>query len=190
MIEDTDHDLKTDPINLVNTFLKLMLTGIVGALILGIFCNGINAKVCSEYYRIVLHWNFNFPVEPVSLFYVIIAQGIFEGLLFGIGFSLIFTIAALCIFKTECSYHLGLGYLAVIILGAFIGWFIGGIAGCGLALLSPEWILAQFMQGYISVSPIRFAWVGGSICGMELGGLIALPIAIILMYQKSLQLQE
>jgi hypothetical protein len=186
MIEETDDDLETDPINLVNVFLKLTFTGIVAAVILGLFCNGINANVCDKYYLIVLQWNVS---SPVSLFYAIMAQGVFEGLLFGTGFSLIFTIAALCIFKKECSYYLGRTYLGVVILGAIIGWWIGGIAGCGLAFLSPEWVVTQFMRGYF-VSPIRFAWVGGSILGMELGGLISLPIAIILMYQKSLQFRE
>jgi hypothetical protein len=110
--------------------------------------------------------------------------------LFGTGFSLIFTIAALCIFKKECSYYLGLNYLAVIILGAFLGWFVGGIAGYGLAFLSEDWIRTQFMQGCISISPIRFAWVGGSIYGIELGGLISLPLAIVMMYQKSLTFRK
>ncbi|MDR1486259.1 MAG: hypothetical protein LBT09_15760 [Planctomycetaceae bacterium] len=184
MIEDTYNDPQTGPINIVVVFLKLMFTGIVAALILGIFCNGINAKICDEYYLIVMHWNFQ--VNSVSLFYAIIAQGIFEGFLFGVGFSLIFTIAALCIFKRECSYYLGLSYLVIIVFGAFLGWFIGGIVGCGLAFLSEDWIRTQFMQGHISISPIRFAWVGGSICGMELGGLLSLLLAVVMMHQKSL----
>jgi MFS family permease len=171
--------------NTLIVFLKLMFTGVILAIILGASCNGINVQICSSYFPIVLRWEMR-----ESFFRMAIAQGIFEGLLFGIGFSLVFTITALCMFKKKLSYYLGLRYLLIIIFGAILGWFIGGIIMYGLACLSPTWIETQFMRGNLFEPATRFAWVGGSINGMIWGGFIFLIISIVFMYQKSLQIKQ
>ncbi|MDR1491178.1 MAG: hypothetical protein LBT05_00405 [Planctomycetaceae bacterium] len=194
MAEKTNDQSKIDEINIASVFLKLLFSGIAASVILGVFCNGVNGMICESYYPIVLRWeNISFASFSFSLYCAVIAQGVFEGLLFGIGFSLVFTIAALVIFKKRYSWRLGIKYLFVVVLGALIGWSLGGIVGCIYATFSPTWIPSQFLPAAFADSNIsffRFAWVGGSICGMELGGLISLSFAIALMYQKSLKLQK
>jgi hypothetical protein len=70
-----------------------------------------------------------------------------------------------------------LGWVAIIGLG---GWVVGGLAAMGLASFSPE-----FYRNSIIGAPqeqaalLRYAWVGGSIWGIELGGVIGTVLACV-----------
>ena len=71
-----------------------------------------------------------------------IAQGIFEGLCFGVFFSLVFTTGVGVITQGTCRYGFALRHLIGIAAGALACWVIGGVAAMGLATLSPEFYQA------------------------------------------------
>ncbi len=146
----------------------LAVTGIVAGAALGALTNSINGWVSPLYFRNILRWH---DVEDV--WRASIAQGIFEGLIFGIFLSLVFVIVAGIVSKTRCSYRFGSTVLLVVVGAALVCWSIGGLLGMGLATLSPEFYRHAFKGApRDSVEMLRYAWVGGSIWGIEFGGFL------------------
>ena len=60
-------------------------TGILAGGFVGGTTNGVNGAVSPLYFVTVMHW------PNVDVWHAAIAQGVFEGLLFGIAYSLLFT---------------------------------------------------------------------------------------------------
>ncbi|WP_337177241.1 hypothetical protein [Paludisphaera sp.] len=72
-------------------------------------------------------------------------------------------------------------YLAAIASAALTCGTIGGLIAMGLASLRPEF----YRRAFIGVpddpaTMLRYAWVGGSIMGPQLGGFAAVVVASIL----------
>jgi hypothetical protein len=69
---------------------------------------------------------------------------------------------------------LGLRYIAGLIATAFLLWMVGGVLAIVLVSLSPEFYRSHFI-GVPESTPdqIRYAWVGGSIWGVQFGGAAA-----------------
>lgn len=153
----------------------IAITGIVGCVFLGATTNSINGLVSPTYFVNILRWH---NVENV--WRASIAQGIFEGLVFGVLFSLLFTAVTGIITKAACTYRFALRHLLWVLVGPYVCWAVGGVLAMGLAFLSPEF----YRQAFIGVpeevgAMLRYAWVGGSILGVQLGGLVCIVVGLI-----------
>jgi hypothetical protein len=154
----------------------LAVTGVGLGGALGALTNTINGWVSPVYFRKIMGWE-----DVVDVWRASIAQGIFEGLLFGLAFAMIFVTVVGIVTRARSPYRLAARYLAVVSAAALACWAVGGAMGMGLAALSPE-----FFQHSVRGVPkefaemIRFAWVGGSMGGIELGGLASIVVASVL----------
>lgn len=97
-------------------------------------------------------------------------------------FSIIFTITAGIVTSAQCSYRFALKHLLMAVAGAILLWVLGGLAAMGLATLSPEF----YRDAFIGVpddfeAMLRYAWVGGSIWGVQFGGFFALIVALVIL---------
>lgn len=157
----------------------LAVTGILAGAVLGALTNCINGLVSPLYFCNILGWHDVDDVWRAS-----IAQGIFEGLIFGLFLALVFTIVVGCVSKARCSYRFGVGTLLFVAIAA-ICWAVGGLLGMGLATLSPEF----YRHAFIGVPDkfgemLRYAWVGGSIWGIEFGGFGLTILGSFMFYAK------
>jgi hypothetical protein len=158
----------------------IAVTGIVAGAVLGAVTNSINGWVSPLCFRNILHWH---DVEDV--WRASIAQGVFEGLLFGLFLSFLFVIVAGIVSKARCRYRFGAAILLVVVAAAFVCWTVGGLLGMGLATLSPEFYRHAFIGvPEDSAEMLRYAWVGGSIWGIEFGGFALTILGSFLFYAK------
>lgn len=158
------------------SLIGIWITGILGAAVLGAVTNFVNAHVSESYFRHIMRWH---DVSHISR--AIVAQGVFEGLVCGLILSTIFATVAGIISRAECPYGFGVRYVGGLFLAAFVCWVIGGLLAIGLASLSPEFYRHTFIG--VPEFPgerLRYAWVGGSIWGVQLGGLAATFVFIAL----------
>lgn len=153
------------------------LTGVVASAFLGAVTNAVNGWVSPLYFVTIMRWQGVADVWRAS-----IAQGIFEGLLFGVFFSLVFTVGVGIITGASCSYRFAAGHLLGVVAGALCCWLIGGVAAMGLASLSPEFYRRAF-RGVPDEwgAMLAYAWVGGSIWGVQLGGLMAVVLGLVVL---------
>jgi hypothetical protein len=97
-------------------------------------------------------------------------------------FSLVFTVGTGIITDAACPYRLALKHLLGILAGSYLGWALGGLAAMGLASLSPEFYRGTFIGVPEQRGPmLRYAWVGGSIWGAELGGLMSVILGLVVL---------
>lgn len=159
------------------TLFGVALTGVFAGACLGAAINAVNARVSPQYFATVLRWQ---GVEDV--WRASVAQGIFEGLLFGVAFSLVFTAGVGIITRAGCGYGFAVRHLLGIVGGALVCWLLGGVAAMGLAALSPEFYRRAFIGVPEAFGPmLAYAWVGGSIWGVQLGGLISVILGLVVL---------
>ncbi len=97
-------------------------------------------------------------------------------------FSLVFTVGTGIITGAACPYRLAFKHLLGILAGSYLGWALGGLAAMGLASLSPEFYRGMFFGVPEERWPmLRYAWVGGSIWGAELGGLVSVILGLVVL---------
>lgn len=143
---------------------------------LGALTNAANGRVSPEYFRAVMRWDDVRDVPRAA-----IAQGVFEGLLFGTALSLIFVAVVGVSSRARCPLRISARHLAAIAVAALACWAIGGLIAIALASLSPEF----YRHAFIGVpddpsAMLRYAWVGGSIWGLQFGGFAAVVVASVL----------
>ncbi|MCI0462502.1 MAG: hypothetical protein L0Z62_36590 [Gemmataceae bacterium] len=158
----------------------IALTGILAGAVFGALTNAINGAVSPTYFVNILGWH---DVEDV--WRASIAQGVFEGLVFGTLFALVFTTGVGIITRGTCTYGFALRYLLGILAAAYLCWALGGLLAMGLAALSPEF----YRRAFIGVpeefgAMLRYAWVGGSILGAQLGGLVCVILGLVIVRAK------
>ncbi|SFJ10835.1 hypothetical protein [Planctomicrobium piriforme] len=157
------------------TLPALFFTSVASSGLTGGLTNAINGQVSPTYFIRVLGWD---NVENV--WRAVIAQGVFEGLLFGAFYSVIFVTCVGILTGVRCGYTFAVRHLLKAFVFALICWCLGGLAAIGLASLSPEFYRHAFNGVPDSTSGmLAYAWVGGSIWGLELGGLLSLPIVLV-----------
>jgi hypothetical protein len=153
------------------------VTGVFASAALGAATNAVNGWVSPLYFVTIMGWQ---GVEDV--WRASIAQGIFEGLCFGVFFSLIFTAGVGIITRASCSYGFALRHLLGIVAGAIVCWAIGGVAAIGLASLSQEFYQRAFIGVPEEPGPmLAYAWVGGSIWGVQLGGFVSVVLGLVVL---------
>jgi hypothetical protein len=144
--------------------------------VLGAATNAINGRVSPEYFRAILRWP-----EAVDVPRAALAQGIFEGLIYGTILSLVFTVVATIATRCRGTYRDILTPLVAAFGGALAGWLIAGVIAICLAQLSTDFYRHAFYRVPEDASGmLRYAWVGGSIWGVEFGGVIAVIISATL----------
>lgn len=151
------------------TIILLWLTTIFGAAFLGLVTNAINAQVSEQYFQTIMRWQHVADIKRA-----IVAQGIFEGLICGLVLATLFLAVVAFVSRAQCDYSFGLRYVLGLLGTAFILWAVGGVFGVALAGLSPEFYRSHFI-GVPDSTPerLRYAWVGGSIWGVQFGGAAA-----------------
>jgi hypothetical protein len=164
----------------------IALTGVFASAILGGITNAVNGRVSPLYFVTILGWRNVDNVWRAS-----IAQGLFEGLCFGVFFSLVFAAGAGIITRISCRYGFAAAHLLGIVAGALVSWLIGGTTAVGLAALSPEFYRRAFIGVPEEFGPmLKYAWVGGSIWGLELGGLVSVVLGLVVLRGNWLRLQS
>lgn len=156
--------------------LGLAASTIVAGAVVGASTNAFNGAISPTYFVTIMRWH-----DVSDIWRASVAQGIFEGLLFGVFFSLVFTAVVGLVTRATCTYAAGLRCLLIIMLGVYACWIIGGLIAMGLASLSPEF----YRRAFIGVpgdfgQMLRYAWVGGSIWGAEFGGVLSMLIGLVL----------
>ncbi len=164
------------------TLIALAATGPFLGAILGGLTNGISCWLSPSYFRNMMRWHDVYDIWTAS-----IAQGIFEGILFGLGFSVVFVVVVGIVTKARCPYRLAAPYLVWMAVAALVCWLLGGLIAIGLVSLSPEFYEHAFVGARDSEpfpQMIRGAWVGGSIVGLKCGGLVAVIVGSVLFRAK------
>jgi hypothetical protein len=155
----------------------IAVTGVLVCAGIGAVTNAVNGWISPRYFVTILGWRGVKDVWRAS-----IAQGVLEGLCFGVVFSLVFAVGAGMITRTSCTYGFGARHLLGIVSAALVCWLIGGTAAIGLASLSPDFYRRAFFGVPEEFGPmLRYAWVGGSILGLEFGGLFSVVLGLIVL---------
>lgn len=155
----------------------LALTGLLAAGLLGALTNAVNGRVSPAYFVAVLNWRGVADVWRAS-----VAQGIFEGLLFGALLGTAFAVGTGLITRATCPYRFAAGHLLGVVAGALACWALGGLAALGLAALSPDFYRRTFVGVPDGTAPmLAYAWVGGSIVGLQLGGFVSTALGLVVL---------
>ncbi len=165
---------------------KVALSGVALGAILGALTNAVNGWVSPLYFRVVLRWD-----DVQDIWRACVAQGILEGVLSGLVIAVAFTTVVGLVSKGRSPYGLAALHLLLIAAAALACWAIGGVVAIGLAALSPEFYRHTFPGVPEDFGPmIRYAWVGGSIWGVHLGGLAALIVGSVRFRARWRRLEE
>ena len=150
-------------------------TVMIGAFI-GAVTNAVNGLVSPDYFRAIMRWH-----DVENIWRACVAQGVFEGLVFGVFFSVVFTAVVGIVTRVRCTFAFAARHMATIGVAVIVCWGLGGLIAMGLALLSPEFYRSTFRAVPEGFAPmLGYAWVGGSIWGAEFGALLALVLGSIL----------
>jgi prolipoprotein diacylglyceryltransferase len=156
------------------TIFLVALTCVLTGAFIGATTNMINGAVSPYYFKAVMYWDFQ------DIWTASVAQGILEGLLYGVIFSVIFTTGFGIVTKGQATYGFAFRQLIKIIAIVFSCWTIGGFFAMFLATLSPEFYKAHFpFTPTDKTEMLKFAWVGGSIWGGMIGGLLSAILGVV-----------
>lgn len=154
----------------------ILLTAILAGPLLGLAVNIVNGLVDPDYFVRVMRWKAD---DPVALYGMILMQGLFEGLIVGVLLSIPVGLVVGIATGARCPYSRGAWLVGHIVLFALVCWALGGLIALALAGLSPEWYRATFRIAPADANALLpFAWVGGSIWGVQLGALLALAVLL------------
>ena len=154
----------------------IAVLGVVAGALLGAVTNAINVSVGAVYFKAVMGW------DTPEVVFMALVQGIFEGVLFGIVFSLIFTVVSGIVTGATATIEFLGRHLAGVCAGAVGCWIIGGLVAMGLASLSPAWYRQAFRNvPEASGELLQYAWVGGSIWGLQIGGFVSLVLGLVIL---------
>jgi len=171
ILDSQENFLPKKPLALVQIAVILVFAGAL----IGASTNLINGLVSEIYFKNIMGWNFK------GIWIAAISQGIFEGTLYGVLFSLIYTTSFAFITKVRGDWNFAKGVFFKIIPLIYACWVIGGVIAVLLAFIFWE----EYDQVIIKVpqeigSRMGYAWVGGSIIGGVIGGIIAVPYSVII----------
>lgn len=162
-----------EPSNFRTIFLVALTCILMGGFV-GAATNMINGAISPYYFRSVMFWDFQ------DIWTASVAQGVLEGLMYGVILAIIFTVGFGLLTKGEASYGFAFRQLARIVAIVLSCWAIGGVLAMLLAALSPG-----FYRSHFSYMPsermemLKFAWVGGSIWGEIIGGFLSAILGLV-----------
>ncbi len=159
---------------------SIAMTCIVMGAAIGALTNMVNGAVSPLYFKNIMRLH-----DVQDVWRASIVQGVLEGLIYGVVFAAVFATVVGIVTKADCPYL----YVAKFILGislAVLGcWAAAGVVAMGLATLSPEFYRRTFIGVPDSFGPmLRYAWVGGSICGSMVGGLSAAILGSVIFWNR------
>lgn len=160
----------------------LALLGIAMTLVLlggltGVLTNSISGAISPRYFRTILRWQ-DMPDE--AIWRASIAQGLFEGLIFGFLCAVVFSSVIGIYSRVTCTFCQALPFLLRFAAGVLACWVLGGLLGMALPAISMDFYRHSFRgvpDGYADA--LRYAWVGGSIWGAEFGAVLLLLLSSI-----------
>jgi hypothetical protein len=157
----------------------IAITAVVAGMFVGATTNAVNGAVSPTYFEIVMGW------DSSGVWLASVQQGILEGFVIGIFLSFILTLAIGLITRASCTYGHALRWLAGVVVAVFRLWMIGGIVAVVWAAVSPGSYRNTFIREPLNFwQTVRFAWVGGTIWGAYLGGLLAVGVGLVLFHVR------
>ena len=161
------------------TVFPVAFTCILAGGLFGAACNAINGAISPYYFKAVMHWN-----SP-HIWSSAVAEGVTEGLIYGILFSVIFTTGFGIITGGKGSYGFALRQLVKTVSFAGICWLVGGVFAMLLSSLNPDFYNQLFPVTPKGTSEIlKFAWVGGSIWGGMIGGVMSAILGVVILRNR------
>lgn len=156
-----------------------------GCLLLGMFAgistNMVNGLVSPLYFNTILHWN----LSPIETWAAAIMQGLLEGFIYGFFLGFVYSFFFVIITKWKGKYRLfaAIFFKALKIIYAF--WGIAGLAAIVLSLICWDTYDNLIIGVPQPILPrVGYAWVGGSIWGAMVGGVISLLYLMVQTYQR------
>ena len=160
--------------NFLTIFLVALTSVLTGGFI-GATTNMINGAVSPYYFKIIMGWDF------ADIWTASVAQGIWEGLTYGVIFAIIFTTGFGLVTKGQSTFAFAFKQLIKVIIIVYSCWTIGGLIAMFLANLSPDFYISHFpLTPKSKPEMTKFAWVGGSIWGGMIGGLLSAILGIVI----------
>ena len=145
-------------------FSCIIMGGFVGTL-----TNMMNGVISPLYFQNIMRWH-----NVQYLWRACVSQGIFEGLIYGTFFAIVFTTVFGIVTKGDCSYSYVFKFMLGILIAVFGCWILGGTIAMGLATISSEFYRQKFIGVPEETIPMLcYAWVGGSIWGSMFGGILS-----------------
>jgi len=168
--------------------MAVAVTGVAGCAALGALTNAVNGFVSPDYFRSVLGLS---QLSDIEMWRASIARGILEGVLFGLVLSALYTAVVGISSGARCPYLFAAAHLAGMLAAALACWVVGGALALGLLALSPEYFRQTYYPDYGPIAP--YFWVGGSIWGVEYGGIFCLVVGAVLFlarWRRIVRLQQ
>lgn len=160
------------PLSLAATFAMGLLAGPI----LGAITNSISGRVCPEYFQAVMRWEHIPNIARAA-----VSQGIFEGVISGFFLSLLLTLTIGIVAQGRCHWSTSAKYVLGVVASALVLWLIVGLAAVLLASIDPDWYRSRFFRVPETFDgTLRYAFVGGSIWGLQFGGFASVVIACLL----------
>jgi hypothetical protein len=121
------------------TIVVIALIGIVASGLLGGATNALNGAVSPIYFRIILGWE-----NIADVWRAAIAQGVYEGMIYGVIFSALFTCVIGIVTRGRSTFGFALKHLSIAGAIALFSWCLGGLMAMALATLSADFYPSTF----------------------------------------------
>ncbi|MBL8048186.1 MAG: hypothetical protein JNJ45_05840 [Chthonomonas sp.] len=155
----------------INRALATVGLGVISGIVLGIITNWFNGSLSPSYFA------FLFDLDTGNMPELAIAQGMMEGAMIGGVLGVVVATIVLLLTKGEANLRVNVRLLLSIVFLALSAWVIGGAIGVAIAAVSPDFYSYYGSQHESRTGVMAFAWVGGSIRGIEVGAILATLLA-------------
>lgn len=150
------------------------------AWLVGTFTNGVNGVVSPAYFRAFFRQAYGPMYGGQTTWGDVVAQGLLESTAFGLLLAVAFTLAFALSTGCRATIRDAIRALAPGLVVCLACWLIGGVAGMAWTTLSPQSFRQTFRVIVITQADlVRWGFVGGSIWGVNLGGLLAIVTACV-----------
>ncbi|MEM7571892.1 MAG: hypothetical protein AAF433_03280 [Bacteroidota bacterium] len=145
---------------------------------IGLFINGIGGLVSPRFYEVALH------LPGGASYPRILLQGVLEGALNGMIFALIYGMAYQLFTRNGANWSFLFKELKLVVLGVLACWIIGGMVGLIMEWSKSDVVIYPPMSIVSLEKDYGFAWVGSSILGAQVGGVVMALIGAIRLWRR------